>query len=301
MTLSITNKFITMRKIILLCLTTTVLYSCVGRGEYDKTIKQRDSLDVELKELQDEYCKVVTNNEQLHQSLDSVYNELKYYQLSPAKLCADIDLLLKNRDSLKLREIETVLQKYHPESKELQKVSSYRKQIDAQIRKEKEAEKRKRLQAVNRLIKKKDEMSSFIWYFNPYFTHYENTNRVSIYISKISDLMWLRMKMSYTGDDWIFFENAYLSYDGNTKGISFDKYKEKESDNSGGEVWEWIDIAVEDDLLEFLRAMVNGKSVKMRLSGKYSKTRDLSVNEIKAIKDVLLAYDVLKEELGKSE
>ena len=47
--------------------------------------------------------------------------------------------------------------------------------------------------------------------------------------------------------------------------------------------------------------MVNGKSVKMRLSGKYSKTRDLSVNEIKAIKDVLLAYDVLKEELGKSE
>lgn len=290
-----------MRKIIFFCLTTTVLYSCVGRGEYDKVTKQRDSLDVELKELQDEYSKVVTNNEQLHQSLDSVYNELKYYQLSPVKLCADIDQLLKNRDSLKLREIETILQKYHPESEELQKISSYRKQIDIQIRKEKEAEKRKRLQAVNRLIKKKDEMSSFVWYFNPYFTHYENTNRVSVYISKISDLMWLRMKMSYTGDDWIFFENAYLSYDGNTKGISFDKYKEKESDNSGGEVWEWIDIAVEDDLLEFLRAMVNGKSVKMRLSGKYSKTRDLSVNEIKAIKDVLLAYDVLKEELDKEE
>lgn len=290
-----------MRKIILLCLTTTVLYSCVGRGEYDKTIKQRDSLDVELKELQDEYSKVITNNKQLHQSLDSVYNELKYYQLSPVKLCADIDQLLKNRDSLKLREIETVLQKYHPESEELQKVSSYRKQIEDQIKKEKEAAKRKRLQAVSKLRKQKDDMSSFVWYFNPYFTHYNNTNKTSIYISTLDDLIWLRLKMSYSGDDWIFFESALLSYDGNTIGISFDKYDDKDSDNSGGEVWEWIDVEVKDDLLNFLRAMVNGKSVKMRLSGKYSQTRDLSTSEIKAIKDVLLAYDVLKEELEKNE
>ena len=107
--------------------------------------------------------------------------------------------------------------------------------------------------------------------------------------------------MSYVGDDWIFFENAYLSYDGNTKSIPFKKYEDKDSDNSGGEVWEWIDIEVKDDLLDFLREMVNGKSVKMRLCGKYSKTRDLSASEIKAIKDVLLAYDVLKEELGKDE
>ena len=46
--------------------------------------------------------------------------------------------------------------------------------------------------------------------------------------------------MSYTGDDWIFFENAYLSYDGNTREVSFNKYNDKESDNSGGKVWEWI-------------------------------------------------------------
>ena len=47
-----------MRKIILLSLTITFSYSCVGRGEYNKTIQQRDRLDVELKELQDEYSKV---------------------------------------------------------------------------------------------------------------------------------------------------------------------------------------------------------------------------------------------------
>ena len=41
--------------------------------------------------------------------------------------------------------------------------------------------------------------------------------------------------MSYTGDDWIFFENAYLSYEGNTLEIKFDKYRNKETENKGGQ------------------------------------------------------------------
>ena len=64
---------------------------------------------------------------------------------------------------------------------------------------------------------------------------------------------------------------------------------------------EWIDVSVNDELLSFLKKMVNGKSVKMRLTGKYSKTRNLSSTEIKAIKDVLLAYDVLKNEKRLTE
>ena len=103
--------------------------------------------------------------------------------------------------------------------------------------------------------------------------------------------------MSYTGEDWIFFESAYLSYDGMTRNIFFNEYKEKESDHSGGNVWEWIDVEINESLLEYLREMVNGKSVKMRLSGKYTKTRNLSSSEIKGIKDVILAYDVLKAEI----
>ena len=107
--------------------------------------------------------------------------------------------------------------------------------------------------------------------------------------------VWLCLRMSYYGDDWIFFENAYLSYDGNTKEIIFDKYKDKETD-SDTEVWEWIDVPVLDDLLKFLEEMSKGKVLKMRLSGKYTKTRSLSSKEINAMKDILLAYDVLRNE-----
>lgn len=104
--------------------------------------------------------------------------------------------------------------------------------------------------------------------------------------------------MSYEGDDWIFFENAYLSYDENTKTIIFDKYNEKDTDNGyGGRVWEWIDVKVDDSLYSYLKEMVNGKSLKMRLSGKYTNTRVISSTEKKAMQDILLAYDVLKNGL----
>ena len=49
------------------------------------------------------------------------------------------------------------------------------------------------------------------------------------------------------------------------------------------------------NLLHFLQNMADGKSLKMRFVGKYTKTRNLSPNEVKGIKDVLLAYDVLKQ------
>ena len=97
------------------------------------------------------------------------------------------------------------------------------------------------------------------------------------------------------GDNWIFFKNAYLSYDGNTYDIYFDEYQDKETEVGSG-VSEWIDVSVSSSTLDFLKQMVNGKNIKMRLSGKYTRTRDLSTNEIKGIKDVLLAYDVLVNE-----
>ena len=100
--------------------------------------------------------------------------------------------------------------------------------------------------------------------------------------------------MSYEGEDWIFFERAFLSYDGNTKEIVFDKYDDKESDNGGGSVWEWIDLSVTKDLELFLKEFAKSKKAKMRLTGKYTKTRTLTFNERQGILDVLNGYEALK-------
>ena len=274
-----------MKKVIYLLVLTLVLASCVSQSEHDKVVK--------------EYNKVLKEKEQLSKELSQAKKDLEGYKMSPRKLCANIEQLLKDKNVSKLKEIEDKLSKYHPESAELKKVKQYRTQAEKQIAQEQAAAEKKRLQAVNKLKKEYDDVSGITWYYNPYFTHYQNTNLTSIYMGKKDSKIWLRLKMSYKGDDWIFFENACLSYDGNTREISFNKYENKDSDNSGGAVWEWIDVSVDSYLLSYLREMINGKSVKMRLSGKYTKTRNLSVNEIQGIKDVLLAYDVLKAEINK--
>lgn len=191
----------------------------------------------------------------------------------------------------------------HPESALYPEVKSIYEKVVKAEEKKKAAEKRKadrekknRLKALNRLKKEHDDVQDITWYKNPYFTHYTNTNYTSIYMGKSASI-WLRLQMSYTGDDWIFFKQAYLSYDGKTQQIYFNQYREKQSDNGSGGVWEWIDVKVDDKLLEFLRGFSKSKNAKMRLSGQYTKTRKLSYNERRGIADVLAGYDVLKAEV----
>lgn len=235
---------------------------------------------------------------QLRDSLNKVMPELEGYRNSPEKLCSNIDELYKAGDIYELKSIKDKLEKYHPESKEYTIVKDLVSKYESEQLKKAEEEKKARLKAVSKLKKKYDDINHTTWFYNPYFTHYTNTNHTSIYMGKSESSLWLRLKMSYEGDDWIFFDTAYLSYDGNTYYVPFDEYRDKKTENDT-RVWEWIDVNVDDEMLSFLRKMVNGKSVKMRLSGKYSHTRNLTSSEIKGIKDVLIAYDVLKAEMHK--
>jgi hypothetical protein len=240
----------------------------------------------------------------LSESISTLEKELEGYKNSPAKLYAQAKQYYSNKNKDSLCIMLSSITKYHPESNEYAGIKKMFEQLDKEekeriVKEEKEKQERiakeeaEKLKAVNKLKKKYDDVSNITWYYQPYFTHYNNANLLSVYIGKGSNNVWLRLKMSYTGDDWIFFENAYLSYDGNTIEIPFDKYENKETDNSGGAVWEWIDISVSSSLLNYLKTYTQAKEPKMRLSGKYTKTRTLSSKEISGLKDVLLAYDVL--------
>ena len=263
------------------------------KKQYEEAEKQITALKIE--------------NERLLKGLKDSETIIEGYRNSPQKLLASATQMLKEKNLPQLLNIKNDINKYHPESSEATQIGTMYDKLNTEVEREKEAQRKReiaekeaaekrRMQAVTKMKKNFDDVSGITWYENPYFIHYNNINATSIYIGKNSSSTWLRLKMSYAGDDWIFFENALLSYDGNTQKIYFDEYKEKKSDNSGGGVWEWIDISVDNDLLSFLRKMVNGKSPKMRLSGKYTKTHTLSAKEINAIKDVLLAYDVLMQE-----
>lgn len=241
-----------------------------------------------------QFNELLSENKALKVKLAMLQEEIEKYEKSPDILYTQGAEYLKDKNRVGVAAICEELEKYHPTSPECAKLKSELAKLDNEIAKTEAAEKAKRMQAVNKLKKKEDDVEGITWYYNPYFTHYNNTNHASIYMGKRSSgTPWLRLRMSYAGNNWIFFEKAYLSYDGNTREIFFDKYDDKKTDNSGGGVWEWIDVGVDEPLLSYIREMVKGKSVKMRLSGKYTHTKDLTSTEINAIKDVLLGYDYL--------
>jgi hypothetical protein len=251
-------------------------------------------LKKENEELRTQVSKLETENKKLQ-------DELTSFRMDPANLLAKAERFYseKNMDALKGTVIN--FDTYHPTSELKDQVVSMITKLENEKKKEieekeklKKLEEQKRLASVNKLRKKHDDVSGVTWYKNPYFTHYTNTNLTSLYIGQNGSSVWLRIMMSYQGEDWIFFENAYLSYEGNTKEIIFDRYENKDTDVGDGGVWEWIDVTVNESDIPFLRNLAKSTDSKMRLSGKYTRTRNLSSNERKGIEDVLLAYDVLK-------
>lgn len=239
---------------------------------------------------------------QLQTENENLQNELDKYKYSPDKLLAEIKRCYDTSNQPQLSSLIAQMREYHPNAQELKQAEEYEKKLTDQILLEKQKEieaqqraERERLKAVDKLKKEFDDVSGITWYYNPYFTHYNNSNLCSLYIGRKENSVWLRLKMSYYGESWIFFDSAYLSYEGNTYDIPFNEYEDKKSD-SDTETWEWIDVSVKSDLLQFMQNAVKSGNIKMRLSGKYTQTRNLSKNEIKGLKDVLLAYDVLKNE-----
>lgn len=257
-----------------------LIVSCgPSQSQYDALVKENRSLKSEISKLKT--------------ALDACKAEIEQYQTTPDILYSEAKKCIEKKDIEGLNVICGKFDKYHPTAPEAQKAKAELVKLIRERERIAAAEKAKRMQAVNKLKKEHDDINGTTWYSNPYFKHYNNSNHVSLYMGKgKTGKPWLRLKMSYYGDSWIFFDHAYLSYDGNTMEIPFNEYNDKKSDNDT-ECWEWIDVAVSDIILNYLRKMVNGKSVKMRLSGKYSKTRDIPKKEIDGLRDVMLAYDVL--------
>jgi uncharacterized lipoprotein YehR (DUF1307 family) len=258
-------------------------------------------------------CSDKDKEAELENRISELEIELDECKNGADKLLAKIKIAFEKENFETVRNIYSDFQNRHPEATEFQEAKAIHDQVmEIEEKRKEEAErlaeeKRKKAEriaakekaekrkALNKLRRNFDDVSGVTWYKQPYFTHYTNTNLTSIYMGDNGTNRWLRLMMSYEGDDWIFFERAYLSYDGNTKEIVFNEFNDKETENSGGRVWEWIDLTVTKDVEMFLREFAKSKAAKMRLSGKYTKTRKLTYNERQGILDVLNGYEALEE------
>jgi hypothetical protein len=200
-------------------------------------------------------CSDKKKETKLQSRISELETQVDECQNGADKLLAKIKISFENQEFNSVKTMYAEFQNRHPETEEFKEAKSLHDnvvQLEEEYRlkaeklaeeKRKEAEskvekkRQEKLKALNKLKKKYDDVSGITWYRQPYFTHYTNTNLISIYMGDTGTSRWLRLMISYKGDSWIFFEKAYLSYDGNIREIIFNKYDDKKTENDSG-VWD---------------------------------------------------------------
>lgn len=251
----------------------TLLENVQKEKDYDTLCKSRDSKNWEnvLKQSGD-FLKDWPNSPNIKEveamqanAKEFYWNSLKTYQKNKSWLLALRDAKL--------------LQTYFPKDPEIQSaIDSINKQI---------SERRTELLAL--FVPERDDVRDLTWYTPSSAPKYVN-DRCAIYpyLSKTdSGTVSLRLKVVYTGDNWLFLSGVIFDIDGQNNLLSYaqgDYYR----DNAWGDVWEVIDKEANETDKNLLRSVANSEKTIIRFQGSlYHYDMTVSQAEKKAIQDTL--------------
>ena len=111
-------------------------------------------------------------------------------------------------------------------------------------------------QAVSTFRTKYDQIKGITWYYPASAPEYVNTrSAVYPYIGKYdSGSLYMRVNFNYTGDRWVFFDGVIVSIDGSNYTLPNDA-GDYRRDNQGGDVYESLDIVVDEYGTNYEQAM----------------------------------------------
>lgn len=251
-----------------------------------------------------------SENETLKAQISSLENDLSNLKKDNDSLKAEIDEL-KFAASLLLKQaqtyfdgkeydkaenaINTLLSK-HPDSGEAEQAKQIQTKIDAAIKQEQEILQKRIASATTKMRKTVDQDTT--WYTDKTSTNYINANAFYIYIGTHKDTSpWLRLRIQYAGDDWVFANRWTFKVDNETFSIYARDYEvERENDSNG--VWEYYDGDLEKNGYNMVKAIISSKKTTLRYessnqSDKRLFTRTVTQQEKQALQNVLDAYQGL--------
>ena len=104
----------------------------------------------------------------------------------------------------------------------------------------------------------------------------------------------MRLVCHYYGDDWIFFDRAIFSIDGENQTKPFSR-SDLNRDHDGGYVWETADVAAGSFEQELMWEVVNSTQTIIRLEGNYVHDITVSDTDKAAMREVLTCYEALTD------
>ena len=185
-------------------------------------------------------------------------------------------------------------------TEEAEKAAKYIDEANKELEAAKEAA---RTEAFSALDKQYDEVEKNTWWYPPEYPEYTNIRCYIIpYLGESSDpdIVWMRLLLNYTGDDWVFWEKAIFSVDGENYTIT-PNYSDIVRDNTYGgdeyyDVWEICDIAPSTADIEMLEKIAQSDKTIIRFKGSSSQYDYTVTSEDKAaISKVLKAYKAATE------
>jgi hypothetical protein len=247
---------------------------------------------------QNDYDLLRAENKKLNEEIESL-------KFGPDLLLSQAELYLDAKEfSSAKSELQTLLEK-HPGSQHVTKSKQLIAIADKGIEELRIAEEKARIEkekleeerltnATKKLITKYDDIKGITWYYDKGTPQYNNYNSFHLYMGKEkTGYPWLRVKIQYTSDDWLFIKSYNIKTDSNSYIIST-SYGEVEKDNGSGDIWEWYDVPLDNRLFNIVKDVIKSKTVKLRHNGKqYYKDRTISEKEKQGLQNILDAYEAL--------
>jgi len=141
------------------------------------------------------------------------------------------------------------------------------------------------------MTKNTDKIEEIDWYRDKSSPAYNNRNGFFIYMGKhgTSD-PWLRLRIQYYAEDWLFIESFILVADGQR----FERTGAKFERDHDSKIWEWYDENLSASDLQMIRAVIDSKVAVIRFNGRqYRKDKTITSAQKTALQNVLDAYKVL--------
>jgi hypothetical protein len=247
---------------------------------------------------QKEYDSSKAENEKLKK-------EIEHLKFVPNKLLNQAKVYIERKDLIKAKEeLNTLLDK-HPASQQAAEAKNLLVSVENEFKEQKLAEEKAKLEkvkaekerlanATKKLRTNYDDIKGYTWYYDKGTPQYANYNSFHLYMGKEkSGKPWLRFRIQYAADDWLFIESYLIKTNNESYTIST-SYGEVETDNGSGGIWEWYDVVMDNRLYNIVKDVINSKTVKLRCNGKqYYKDRTLTETEKQGLQNILDAYEAL--------
>lgn len=243
--------------------------------------------------------KTITENKTLKQEKRKLESQVDELENGFDRLMVSAKESLSKKNLPEAKRIMVLIHDKHPEKIHDKTYTGLLSQLNiAEKEDQKEKEQKRQLEAMRlkkalaSMTKQKDDVENITWYYDKSTPQYKDN--FYLYIGKQVEHSWLRWKTQITGSDWVFFTRMIIVVDGTRYVKNFD-YDEVKRDNTGGDVWEWIDIEPSDPDITMMKKIIGSKKTIVRYQGdQYHYDRIITKQEKVAIKNVLDAYKQLQ-------